>query len=109
MDKKRIFTSKIICYKKDQLFLAVALNFDLISEGSSMPEALTRLDNNVKSYLVMCLEDNETDEQIYRKAPKKYFDMYELFRELDEKREDKFLGQMTFNNAQIVKHSCNLV
>ena len=104
---KRSFTTKIICYKKNDQFLAVALNFDLIDEGDCMGEALSRLEENIVSYLIMCVKEKENDESIYRKAPKKYFDLHGLFVELQGKKaENKFLGELTFNRDKLVKHTC---
>jgi len=103
------FTSKIICYKKGDHFLAVALDFDLMDQGICMIEALQRLESNIQSYLKVCIEDNETDDEIYRKAPQKYFDLLELFQELDNKKKDSMSGQRTFNTKDIVKHTCSRV
>lgn len=106
----RSFRSKVICYKKDDCFLAVALDFDLMVQGKTMGEAMDRIDDNIRSYLKMCLEDNEIDKQIYRRASKKYYDLYDLFLELGKKRTEKgktrykeqCLANLTFNKASLV-------
>jgi len=87
--KSRIFKDRIIAYKKTDKFLAVSLEFDLLAEGKDMIQALKRLHDATTGYLKTCYEDNETDKEIYRKAPKKYQDMYDLFMELSEKTHKK--------------------
>lgn len=73
---ERFFKDRIIAYKKNTTYLAVSLEFDLMAEGKSIRQALERLYDATSGYLQMCCEDNETDEEIYRKAPKKYQNMY---------------------------------
>ena len=107
---KRNFSTKVICYKKNNKFLAVALDFDLLDEGNCIGEALAKLEENIISYLRMCIKENENDKNIYRKAPKKYYDLYELFIELqkkhEEKNKNKFLGELSFNRENLDKHTC---
>lgn len=103
----RSFNSKIIGYKKGEYFIAVALEFDIVTQGDTLMEALNNLNDAVKGYLLVGIQDNETDEQIYRKAPKKYFDLYNLFLEFDEdkrksrKYEDRFLASMKFDKSNL--------
>lgn len=85
----RIFRDRIIAYKKDDQYLAVSLNFDLLAEGKTIKEALDRLHDSTEGYLRMCCMDNEPDEEIYREAPKKYQNLYELFVELSTKKRKK--------------------
>jgi len=102
---KRTFQTRALAYKKDNLFVGVALDFDLIVQGKSLGEAIDRLEDCIKSYLETCVEANESDKQIYRKAPKKYFDIYALFLDLQknkankerelEKNRNKFLGVLS--------------
>jgi hypothetical protein len=75
---KRTFVARQIAYKKGSKFLAVCLDFDLIAEGKTMGEAIDRLRDAILGYLVMSIKDNEKDEEIYRKAPKKYFDLAQI-------------------------------
>ncbi|HBB02460.1 MAG: hypothetical protein US89_C0012G0037 [Candidatus Peregrinibacteria bacterium GW2011_GWF2_38_29] len=107
---KRIFTTKVICYKKNDKFIAVALDFDLLDEGDCMVKALSNLHENIISYLKMCVKEHESDKNIYRKAPKKYYDICDLFVELqkkhEEKNENKFLGNLSFNSEHFDKHAC---
>lgn len=104
---KRNFTTKIICYKKKEGFIAVALDFDLIDEGGSLSEALSRLEENILGYLKMCLNEEETDKNIYRKAPKKYFDLYDLFVDLKKKQTpNKFSGELTFKRDKLDEYTC---
>ena len=85
----RFFRDRIIAYKKGGTYLAVSLEFDLLTEGCSIKEALERLHDATFGYLQTCYQENETDNEIYRKAPKKYQDLYELFIELSEKKRMK--------------------
>jgi len=96
---KRTFQTKALAYKKDNLFLGVALDFDLVVQGKSLGEAIDRLEDCIKSYLTMCVEDNEPDNKVYRKAPKKYFDVYELILDLQKSKIKKDSGtEKTKNN-----------
>ncbi len=107
--KPRSFQTRIISYKKDKLYLGVALDFDLLVQGASMGKVMERLDDCITSYLIECVNDNEKEEDIYRRAPKKYFDIYELFLDLEkkakskevEKYKDKFLGTRTFSEKSL--------
>ena len=85
----RFFKDRIIAYKKGDIYLAVSLEFDLLAEGNTIKEALDRLDDATKGYLKMCCLDGEPDSEVYRKAPKKYQSIYELFVELDKKKSKK--------------------
>ncbi len=68
-----------------------------------MGQAIDRLREATIGYLKMCCKDNEPDKEIYRKAPKKYFDLYELFKELKEKSKSRpvenFVGKATYNTS----------
>lgn len=104
--KKKTFHAREIVYKKESRFLAVSLDFDLMAEGFTMGEALDRLHDGTVGYLSMCCKGNESDKEIYRKAPKKYFDMHELFRELDAKKTkgivaENFVGKATYSSSQL--------
>lgn len=112
----RFFKDKIIAYKQGEKYLAVSLEFNLMAEGKTIKESLDRLHDATSGYLQICCEDNETDEEIYRKAPKKYQDLYQLFVELTEKkkkdeeekkREKAFLKKET-QTAQYTYSSRNL-
>jgi hypothetical protein len=101
--KQRIFKVREIAYKKGSKFLAVSLDLDLMAEGETMGQAIDRLREATDGYLKMCCKDGESDKEIYRKAPQKYFDLYELFRELDGKSEKKpienFVGKATYHSS----------
>lgn len=105
----KVFTSKVIAYKKDDRFIAVALNFDLVVEGETMGQAIDYLDESVIGYLKMCLEDGESNAEIYRDAPQKYFKMYDLFLELEEQDKVKYgkqyLGMAKFDKKELVNVS----
>ena len=109
--KNRIFKVREIAYKKDMKFLAVSLDLDLMAEGKTMGQAIDRLREATIGYLTMCCKDNESDKEIYRKAAKKYFDMYDLFKELDEKKKNKtkpvenFIGKATYNTSVSPTHA----
>jgi hypothetical protein len=74
----RFFRDRVIAYKNNNNYLAVSLEFDLLAEEDNMQKALERLYCARDGYLKLCYEDNETDEEIYRKASKKYFDKLSL-------------------------------
>src|SRR4030042_6241728 len=112
----RIFRDRIIAYKKGNKYLAVSLEFDLLAEGDSLIQSLERLLDATSGYLKMCCEENEPDTEIYRKAEKKYQDLYELFVELTEKKSKKeaekkkekelrekgiFSSQLTYNTKEL--------
>ena len=105
----KVFKTKVIAYKKEDYFLAIALDFDLMAQGKSMGQVLDRLDDCIKSYLIMCIEDKENDKEIYRKAPKKYFGLYNLFLDLEKQKQEKrqakfksqFLGTISFNKSTL--------
>lgn len=82
----RMFKDRIIAYKKGDLYIAVSLEFDLLAEGNSIIQAIERLRDATIGYLKMCCKDNELDSEIYRKAQKKYQDVYDLFVELSNKK-----------------------
>ena len=105
---KRTFHSKVIAYRKDDAFLAVALDFDILAEGYTMGDALDKLQDAINGYLAMCLADKESDKEIYRKTEKKYFDIYNLFEELDDKKAQKelikldgFAGLKVYNPTEL--------
>ncbi len=112
----RFFKDRIIAYKKGEKYLAVSLEFDLMADGKTIKQSLDRLHDATSGYLQVCCEDNETDEEIYRQAPKKYQDLYKLFVELTEnkkkdenekKKERAFLKKET-QTAQYTYSSRNL-
>ena len=82
----RIFKDRILAYKKGETYLAVSLEFDLMAEGNSIEQAFDRLQDATAGYLKMCCNDNEPDSEIYRKAPQKYQNIYDLFIELSKKK-----------------------
>ena len=106
--KKRVFHTRIIAYKKKDIYIGVALDFDLVVQGDSIQQALQHLHESITGYLLMCVEDNESHEQIYRPAPKKYFDLHSLFLELQAKGKttkpkykESFLGTLEFNKKNL--------
>ncbi len=87
--KIRTFKDRVIVYKKGQKYISASLEFDILAEGKNPIQAIERLYEATSGYLEMCCKDNESDDEIYRKAPKKYQDMYNLFVELAEKKRKK--------------------
>ncbi len=85
----RTFKSKVIAYKKGDRYISCSLAFDMFAEGNSIQQSLERLDDAIRGYLKVSLEDNETDEEIYRQAPKKYHNLYDIFTDLINKRRKK--------------------
>lgn len=103
--KKRIFRDRIVAYRKNDKYLAVSLEFDLLAEGDSILDSLKRLDEATQGYLEMCCAENEPDEEIYRKAPKKYQDIYDLFVDLSRKkvkRDEQKRKEMELNKKDTV-------
>ena len=103
----RFLKDRVIAYKKGSVYLAVSLEFDLLAEGKTIREALDRLHDAVLGYLKICCSDSEPDEEIYRKAPKKYQNLYDLFidldakkrkREVEKKREDRLRRQEIYTS-----------
>lgn len=74
---KRYFQDRIVVYKDEGQYVAVSLEFDLFAEGDNPMITLKRLFDATIGYLKVCIEDNEPDMVIYRKAPKKYQDMFD--------------------------------
>lgn len=105
----RVFTVREIAYKKDPKFLAVSLDLDLMAEGKTMGQAIDRLREATVGYLTMCCKDNESNKKIYRRAPKKYFDLYALFKELNENSKTKpvenFVGKATYHPSFSKTHA----
>lgn len=107
----RTFTAREMVYRKGSKYLAVSLDFDLFAEGSTLGEAMDRLREASIGYITISCKDGERDEEIYRLAPKKYFDVYELLKELDEKKkklekiQDGFTGKTTYNSQKVAHAS----
>ena len=85
----RTFKSKVIAYKKGNKYISCSLDFDLFAEGDNIQQSLERLYDAIRGYLKVSLEDNETDEEIYRSAPKKYHNLYDIFTDLINKQRKK--------------------
>ena len=101
MKKVRNFKTRIICYPKDDMFIGVALDFDLIVQGKSLTEASHRIMECICGYLEACIKDNDPDEEIYRKSNKKYFQVYNLI-----KKEGKSKNP---NSKKINKYNPNIL
>ncbi len=106
--KNSSFQSRVFVYKKKNLFVGVALDFDLIVQGKNMVEALERLNDGVRTYLRMCTDENESDQEIYRKAPNKYFKLYDFLLDLQKKKCEErkqmegFSGYLNFRNNLVI-------
>lgn len=75
-----------MAYRHDNLFRAVCLDLDLYAEGRSLAEAMKRLDSAVEGYLNSVIKDHACDPKLLdRPAPKKYWGIYDLLRELSER------------------------
>ena len=104
--KPRTFHTRVIAYKKGDIYLGVALDFDLLVQGDSLNEALVELKNGITSYLMSCMKDNEADEKIYRTAPKKYLRLHDLFLDLQKNQEqskqyeENYLGNIGFRKEE---------
>lgn len=75
--QSRFFKDRVVAYKKDDKYIAVSLDFDLLADGKSISQALDRLRDATIGYLKMSYLETENDNEIYRKAPKKYQNLKE--------------------------------
>lgn len=100
----RIFKTRLIVYRKNDYYLAIALDFDLMDQGSTFAETLGRLDKNIRSYLSACLVEGESDTEIYRQASKKYQDMFDMFEEWEKNKRnsDRMVGVTSIRQEQLV-------
>lgn len=73
---QRIFKDRIVSFKEKGIYIAVSLNFYIVAEADDLDTAIERLKDATLGYLEVCLEDNESDELIYRPAPEEYQDMW---------------------------------
>ena len=73
----RHFQDRIVAFKDNDTYVAVSLNFDIVAEGDNVEQAIERLRDATLGYLVVCVEDKEKDEAIYKSAPKEYQDMWD--------------------------------
>ena len=69
--------------EKDWTFYAVSISFWLYSEWNSISDVFSKLHDATIWYLTMCINDNESKEEIYRWAKKEYLDMYNNTEGLD--------------------------
>ena len=105
--KSRSFSTRIIAYKKGDHYLGVALDFDLMVQSESLEQALYELKSCIESYLITCVQENESDEDIYRVATKKYQNLHGLFVELQMKNErskghiENYLGTLSYNQKEL--------
>lgn len=84
---QRSFHAREICFREEDDFYAVSLDFDLFAEGKTKEEAMQRLREATMGYLLMCVQENEPDTEVYRPAPKKYLDMFYYYLEEAKSRE----------------------
>ena len=78
---QRSFRAREICYQDGEDFHAISLDFDLFAEGKTREEAMQRLRDATMGYLLLCIQDKEPDQEVYRMAPKKYQDMFQYYLE----------------------------
>jgi len=91
MKKNRFFTAKELVFREsDGTYYAVSLSFGVFAEGNTAEEALTNLQHATIGYLMMCIKENETEEKIYRGAPKHYIDVCKDFEKEHIKPPQKF-------------------
>ena len=75
--EQRIFNDRIVLFKEDGIHVAVSLNFYLVAEADDMETAFKRLKDATTGYLEVAIEDGDSDEEIYRQAPKEYQNMWD--------------------------------
>lgn len=81
---------RLMAYKHKNHFRAVCLDLDLYAEGRTLAEAMKRLDSAVLGYIESIEKDHKGDEKLLdRPAPKKYWQIYELLKELTEIKKRK--------------------
>ena len=72
-----------MAYRHNDGFRAVCLDLDLYAEGRTLAEAMKRLDSAVLAYIESVKKDHGGKEKLLdRPAPKKYWGIYDLLREL---------------------------
>lgn len=80
MRTEKLFPAKELVFREDDgTYYAVSLSFGLFAEGETAEEAWNNLKHATIGYLIMCVKENESDEQIYRGAPKEYIALSEQF------------------------------
>lgn len=78
--KSHFYPAKEFVFQQtDGSYYAVSLSFGLFAEGETSEEAITHLKHATIGYLMMCFQENESEEEIYRGAPQEYVKMYEEF------------------------------
>ena len=70
----------LFVYKeKPNYYIGVCLEFDLLAEGSSLEEAMQRIDKICWNYLQIVIENNWSDELLNKSAPKEYWEKFIKF------------------------------
>jgi hypothetical protein len=66
---------KVLISKEDDIFLAHALEMDIVAEGATIPEACKNLNDLIITQICFAIEQ-EDPTMIYHPAPREYFDAY---------------------------------
>ena len=79
MPKQQTFQSVEFCFfdEEHQMWVAVSMSFDLVAEASSQREAMSRLREATIAYLLLCIQDNEPKERVYRAPSKELIHLFE--------------------------------
>jgi hypothetical protein len=79
----RRFTSRVAIYKKGETFLGVSLDFGMIAEEKTFSDAHQTLEKAMHNYLLESVNAGKPDEDIYKRLPKKYEDVFELVKDIE--------------------------
>lgn len=96
MKKKLVFnntyssgTYTLIALKDGKKFAGVCLEFDLITEGESINDAMEKITEYAEAWLENARKHRIPEEVLNRPAPKKYWDMFKLISVATQKRVKK--------------------
>ncbi len=93
MIKKLVFNNtykrgnaRVLVYKEGSKYVGVCLEFDLVIYGKKLAETVTCIKEMVEGYLANAKENNLPVDVLNRPAPKKYWNKYNEFLKLEQRR-----------------------
>ena len=72
--------------EKPNYYIGVCLEFDLIQEGKTIPEAMEKIKSASISYLKTVIKFNMDDDLLNKRAPKEHWKKFRNFLKAEEKR-----------------------
>jgi len=98
--------------EKPNYYIGVCLEFDLIQEGKTIPEAMEKIKSASISYLKTVIKFNMDDDLLNRMAPKEYWEKFKIFqkkKKAEEKRKywEKRLQEL-FYDPKFLKEKLNV-